>query len=268
MKLKDYVLQSVYNYPSLYLCENYEESRLLVLHHIFLVLGNGMEWAHTKKPEHGGYPVHENYYKRNGDYVRKYDLPYGREKFNMVWNDLLGIGISEYLNNAFGELQGGSQDLISRDFYTKIKQERFENGIPNKKYLRSNENRKPYPICENYWLFKKLSKNNQLQYLKPDWREGMIDIKKWALDFFLNHDKYHQDDYFGSSDKSIKNYIDNIEPKLKSGEYKDWSTALKEYGIIQDIPENDYKSLTYHRSEERRLKYIKNLKEAVQVLES
>lgn len=54
MKLKDYILLLVYYYPGLYLTETYEESRILVLNQLFLVNGNGIEWAKTRDESKGG----------------------------------------------------------------------------------------------------------------------------------------------------------------------------------------------------------------------
>ena len=81
MLLEDYIKKSISEYPSLYAKSNYKDSRISVLNQVFLVLGNGLDWAYTKNPKQGGYVVYPNYYKFKGDYKRKYDLPYGKEKY-------------------------------------------------------------------------------------------------------------------------------------------------------------------------------------------
>ena len=77
MKILDSVNESITQYPKLYLTKNYEHSKFLVLNHMFIVLGNGYEWAVTKNPKHGGYLTDEWEQKRT------YNTPYGKKKCNV-----------------------------------------------------------------------------------------------------------------------------------------------------------------------------------------
>jgi len=81
MKLEDYVKDNIARYPGLYVGFDYEISRLHVLDHTFLVLGNGMEWAETGDSKTGGYMVHPKSVKRKGEWTRVKDKPYGKEKY-------------------------------------------------------------------------------------------------------------------------------------------------------------------------------------------
>jgi len=81
MLLEHQIDKSIYTYPSLYKAHDRRTSRLLVLDHLFNTIGNGYEWANTKDPAKGGYLTEPNSRKLHGDWVRNYDLPYGKEKF-------------------------------------------------------------------------------------------------------------------------------------------------------------------------------------------
>jgi hypothetical protein len=83
MKIKDYINKKITEYPIIYLKEDYETSKFSVLHHIFIVLGNGCKWAYTKSPNKGGYLTDPKYYKKHDEYIRKYDQPYGKEKHEL-----------------------------------------------------------------------------------------------------------------------------------------------------------------------------------------
>lgn len=79
MKLIDAVKFSLIEYPTLYSSPSFESSKMRVYNQLFLVLGNGYEWAVSKKGFEG-YMIEPKHYKYNGEWVRKNDLPYGRQK--------------------------------------------------------------------------------------------------------------------------------------------------------------------------------------------
>src|SRR6218665_343241 len=83
MTVNDTVVKSVKSYPSLYLAKTFEESKFLVLHHYFCVLGNGIEWARNDNI-HYGYLTNQQYRKVNDEWECVPDLPYGeaRETIN------------------------------------------------------------------------------------------------------------------------------------------------------------------------------------------
>lgn len=80
MKVVDHVNKAINTYPSLYIYDTYEDSAFAVLHHCFIVLGNGIEWAYTGDSKTGGYLVQPRYRKRRGEWERIKDEPYGKEK--------------------------------------------------------------------------------------------------------------------------------------------------------------------------------------------
>lgn len=80
MKVIDFINKSICKYPSLYLFHDYVSSSITVLDHAFGTIGNGLEWANTKKEEQGGYLCEPKNRRYNGEMVRTIDKPYGKEK--------------------------------------------------------------------------------------------------------------------------------------------------------------------------------------------
>jgi hypothetical protein len=257
MKLKDYILLSVYNFPGLYLCETYEESRILVLNQLFLVNGNGMEWAKTKNPAKGGYLVSPKFYKKNGERLRKLDSPYGYEKFDIDWLDLMGYGITDEIVPTKIELERIKIKSKKIDFD-------WDRTFKNKNWIGETYDRNPYPHYDKGWPFYDVQNGNQkLEFIQPDWLEGMIEIKLWALNFYKNKEKYHNDFYYGSTERSVEECRKHIKNNTS---HKDWKSVLNAYEIKTPIPEWDFKALVVQRVEDSRLKYIGELEYAIKTL--
>lgn len=85
MKIDDFVASAISNWPLLYLKKDYSASKFSVLHHAFITLGNGMEWADTGNPETGGYLVDPKYshFEETDEYVRVKDPDYGAVTFKL-----------------------------------------------------------------------------------------------------------------------------------------------------------------------------------------
>ncbi len=96
MKVIDTVKKSFFTYPTLYLSKNFDSIKFSVMEHMFIVLGNGIEWAKTKNLNQGGYLLEPHYHNRK----RVYDTPYGK--------DIIDIDITQYLQAdkiyEFGEI--------------------------------------------------------------------------------------------------------------------------------------------------------------------
>lgn len=258
MKLKDYVLQNIYNYPTLFLAETYEESRLLVLHQCFLVLGNGVEWAHTKNLSNGGYIVYPKYRKFNDDWVRVYDKQYGKEKFDFDFNDLIGHGITEFLEPYDHDYHEKRSPELK-----KIINESKQKSILNGKFFNKIESA-PYPFSAEHWPFQEIKSGAvKLSDLKPDWREGMVDIFNWALEFFTDTQKYCADEYFTPPGSGFKESIE------KSEYSKNWKKILNAYEVEKecaDVQEFDFENFAAIISEKNRLKYVSDLEDALNFL--
>lgn len=265
MKLEDYVKQSIVAYPILYLDKTYELSRLKVLNQIFLVLGNGMEWAWTKDPSKGGYMVDPVVKKVKGEWIRQHDLPYGKATFNSP-------NFQRYFEEPLIEILkvDHSQEWGFYDWYSKPVWKGFFSDIPESfkgkcvtdsyyfskgkyylvqekstldltQYLNTadpeyvlknrlhslNYSLKPYPFCTKYWPIDEID----IQLIKPDWRQGIIDIFEYAL-------AYYQRALYGSEEMCEiwkREGFDSIITKYAD---KGVDVLLEEYGMTyQNLPE-------------------------------
>ena len=334
MKLEDYIKRSISEYPSLYAGVDYESSRLKVLEQIFLVNGNGIEWANTGNPKTGGYAVDPQYVRRKGEWHRLKDKPYGKEVydgpdidrfFNEDWVE--AVELNPPKDEPFGKMllfrnsisrnptYKGFVNEIPEDILTqsislayewseekgeyaredssqKINHRRSENlnfhdkfDTKNPKYLlqiQSHRNWmkslgrddvfKPYPFWEVSWLYAHIDHS----LIKNDWREGMIEVKEAALQYYKNTPYGHKDMCStwvrADFDKVILKYA----TQGHTTEY-----MLSEYGMtFDDIPEfkglklsvdmpnveqlgEIFASRRYTRESNRR---IKLLEEAIQTL--
>lgn len=186
MKVEEAVYASLVRCPTLYKRPSYEEAKRDVMHHYFIVLGNGLEWAHTKNPKHGGYLTGDKYYKRDGEWVRKYDKPYHKsgviidqtyldkffsQKLYYVWaKDWTdGSGVTGKHPNVWEE------DLHTVDL-TKWDLCEVNAGIFNSDW-------EPYPNFDKkyscFW-------EDKVKYIQDDWLEAAIEhlnvCKVWFLD--------------------------------------------------------------------------------------
>jgi hypothetical protein len=79
MKIIDTVKKSFFEYPTLYHNVDFNSIKFGIMHHMFIVLGNGIEWAKTKTPKNGGYLIEPRYHNRE----RVYDAKYGKETIDI-----------------------------------------------------------------------------------------------------------------------------------------------------------------------------------------
>jgi hypothetical protein len=249
MKLADHVRKSILEYPTLYKSDTYERSRLSVLNHLFLVIGNGYEWAYTMDPARGGYLTdHPNYYKRGdkeGD--RKYDKPYGVEKYdrefspNYFTNRLFHINL---LNNRNARIVSVTPVTIGEggidDVYIEIEGLVEEIGENEFSFLKTpklyeanrmsfGDNRpsfSPYPIS-NYSAIREIYDKNL--FVQPDWLEGAVDVGKAALVYYSDSEQYKYDSYYPSPER-IKGDEQTFEQRKKSGGDKAVKELRKVWG--------------------------------------
>ena len=288
MKLEDHIKTSIAKYPGLYLHENYEASRLAVLNQIFLVLGNGMEWAHTRTVKTGGYMVsNPRYYKRNGDYIRAYDKPYGVEKYTgydinrmfnenwvrifipldrdqfgyvkdtasikaaVVWKgfecdvpkDLLSksipVGYASYIKSDKSAIDSiraeAAEDSCTTfpdemlNFIDPIYELTVVKPHNNKIKERGERGFYPYPFAPTYWPMSE----TVLDAIKPDWLQGMIDVKQAALE-------YYQNTPFGHKNMCSTWLTSEMPSKLYEfiEQGKSTEQVLMDYAMtLEDIPE-------------------------------
>lgn len=233
MKVIDHVNQAINNYPSLFIYDTYEDSAFAVLHHCFIVLGNGIKWAYTGDPKTGGYLVHPKHRRLHDDWVRIKDKPYGKEKceldprafkekiyyFDEIDTDKSKSGIMliakpcDDINVVFES----QLDALKKKFKVCNDKGDYIPGVHTHFYSstgpKGGARTNPYPnFQKNYSCFWEI----EPQLIQEDW-----------LIAGLDHLKYWQA-YF-NDDERIKGYY----------RYKDHHKSLKEYILkyYKDNPE-------------------------------
>lgn len=142
MTVDDHVAQCIATYPTLFLLGTYEASKIKVLEQAFIVLGNGYEWAYTKDPTKGGYLIEPKSKKVKGEWVRKYDEPYGKVKFHgniqdYFTNPVYKITSVEASRDDFRRLIVNNE--LSNDEYIKKRTELHHNRLLLKKRISENK---------------------------------------------------------------------------------------------------------------------------------
>ena len=238
MKVTDCVNQSINIHPSLYMVDNYEKSTFEVLHHYFIVLGNGIEWADTYNPKTGGYLTHPVYQESGGERVRTEDKPYGEEKCELdsrpfFKEDLFYFGKIDQENSSahfmsrelsgnvvfeseLRELKkkykicGSSADYV-KGFHT-------HHSLLTKAHSSRNN---PYPnFSKRYSCFWEIEPN----LIQEDWRLAGVDHLKYWQKYFNDEERVKGYHYY-KNPKSLKEFVTN---HYQPEKHPDWIQAVRE----------------------------------------
>lgn len=242
MKVIDAVNLSIANYPTLYLAPTYEESKRAVLHHLFIVLGNGIEWANTKDPKKGGYLTSPEYRRmKNDEYKRKIDRPYGKEKhpldprfftencYEFAPIDTKLSPIFKVLG-AWRDLNRNEKDEILFEQELSTRKDWVLCGTKDypdtTKYVaelidKKVRDRDPYPnFSKQYSCFWEPG----VEYIQPDWLDAAIEHLEYWVTYF-NDDKRSEEYHYRYNANTIKDVIKLAKEQAeKVG--KDWVTVL------------------------------------------
>ena len=194
MKVKDYISQSIKEFPSLYKDVDYEQSKLKVLCHIFFTIGNGLELAETENPKEGGYVVEPQYDvdRKTDEYIRIEDEPYGEDDCKPLPD---------------GYFDDNSHSMYIHPF-------------------------SPYPFSKGYSLVCDVFYNDA--FLQDDWMEECVILCRRTLEYFNDNTQYNRDSYFPnesqiSSDVHyFKQRFDKGGLKGLNGLQKTWGYEVKD----------------------------------------
>lgn len=240
MKIKDYISKSIQEYPSLYKDVDYEKSKLKVLNQIFFVIGNGLSMAHTDNPKEGGYVVEPKHKKdkETGEYIRRTDKPYGKEKFkaipkgyfeNVVYYVYSGGGSP--LETTFRKDEGGGKA------YFRYDKEDIENEYNKPKIYeaKSLHSFSPYPISNYSLIHEVLYKD---VFLQEDWMQELIILSKKTLEYFNDENQYKENSYYPSK-RAIENDVKVFKKRFKEGGLKGLNGLQKtwDYEVKDSIPD-------------------------------
>jgi hypothetical protein len=189
MKIEHFIAKTIMEYPTLYKSEDYEQSKLKVLDDIFFVIGNGLKFADTGDEKTGGYIIEPDYKKkRNGDYVRLLDKPYG-----VVTHP----------------------PLPENYFETKIYETHIYEGREITREQCANYDFSPYPFGRD--CSKACIVYDEDIKLQPDWMAELVYLCKVTLDFFSSDEKVKVYTYYPltKDKKEMEGFIKHREKQMR-----------------------------------------------------
>lgn len=228
-KLKDYVDNSIWSYPTLYRANTYEESRLLVLAHVFLCYGTGLEW-HPKgfltDLEYS--PEGQESYTILGPKKLPEDF-FTAELWSIDFKKEDKEAIKAALKGHFHYFRGRglhgdasvifqSDEQFANKLTLKYDARKDQDYVKEMKkfgcdYLRPRDVKAfrqtpevlyaPYPMSRYSPLVEMVkgrtdschTDNFDLKVIQPDWIEGAIEIARYTLEFYNDPKKCVLDSY-------------------------------------------------------------------------
>ncbi len=237
MRLEAYIRKIIFTYPSLFKDVNYEKSRIKVLGHIFWTIGNGLEIAYTKDKSKGGYVTHDTYYRKGGEWTRRYDKPYGREKFIELPKWFFNTKLTEEY-----ELTKGMSNIADKTHPTID--------------LESTHSYRPYPFSTKYSIGCKVLEGEIV--LQEDWRNGLQDLIEETWKYFNDKERYKKDSYYPN-----EGYINRTTFSFSQGKEKGGVRKLREswgYEPSDEVPTREEiiqkGEKTWKKYRERKIAYL------------
>lgn len=178
MTVHNYIVDSLINLPSLYKDVDWEKSKMKILNHVFLVIGNGVEIAISKNGSQG-YFTKPNFYKKGETHIRKLDKNYNNKSNLKLPKNFFDRKVY-YVSCTYEKLGSRdkywiqSEDNHNEDFHQKYL-------LPKPVEANSTYDFQPYPISE-YSAVIKCVKNNV--FLQDDWKQAGIDLCHHVIDYY------------------------------------------------------------------------------------
>jgi hypothetical protein len=227
MTFEDYVKRSVIRHPSLTKTSSYERSSYLVASHVFGVLGNGIEWAHTADPSKGGYLLEPSFKHnpRTDEYDRLIDPDYGIVKADnifyqrimteTVWcyytkfKDIAGYKMPDMRSDPIIVLDGDLTPAIRRSSgFKNTARAEFFGSISGEEQLFHAWGKTPYPMFDKkyscFW-------EEGAKFIQEDWRLAGLGYLGRAKIFFSDIENLKGDSYYGQMTQDVLDtYIPNV----------------------------------------------------------
>ncbi len=187
-------------YPTSYAKDTWENSVFSVAHQAFIVLGNGMEWAEDKHGNNLGYLTDPRNIKKNGEWFRKPDAPYGKiqwkgtDHLQYVGKDLYSWKHrGEYFHTAdaaqIPDIYSASMEEAVKSFFSeksgvKLDDLKYHRVHPVEKRRRRED---PYPNFSR--TYSPVWEVSTPLHIRPDWRQALLEHHEYWLTYF----KYKSD---------------------------------------------------------------------------
>lgn len=204
MNINHYINWAIYNFPTLYRCGNYADSRLRVLSHLFLTNGNGMEWTRD------GYLTDcmgrddRSWWKRKLSHRQtRWWLPYGFFKRNLYTMDVPkgqyvdGIHVRyHYVSNSCRLVYEAMDEDDARPIARQFQMFPSDYCVFIQK-ATAHETWDPYPICEYAALVEILNgktcglSDEAFEFTpKFDWLAGCVEVAKAAMAYYKDETRF------------------------------------------------------------------------------
>jgi hypothetical protein len=269
ISLDAHVRWAIWNYPTLFRCDNYKDSRLEFMEHMFLTNGNGYEWApegymmaidSNKSTIQKAKKLPSNYFDMNL-YILRGVIPEKIEELLDFLSDRFHYMLSKKWNNQKEVVfEANSQKEASEitDKYTQHKMRNFE-GIEmsdRMKYSNAEEARNrlsfsPYPICQyaaisEIMLGKTTGNDEGFNFIpQPDYLQGCIEVAEEALKYYNTEESYKNNFYHPS--KTLHGFKYDIKEAHAKGKKAAVEKNLKDGETIEEFAERIWVS---HREEQ------------------
>lgn len=281
MKLKDYVDNSIMRYPTLFRSFDYEHSRRLVLNHMFLAYGTGLEWSKEgflAEERRGKFKIEkprkipENYFTMPLWEIdlRKKDVPEFKKmikgNYHYLCTSKCEIGEFSFVFSCDKKL--ATKVFLKFDEFTKRYHE-FLKKFPDIKqelspreccsYYKHDEEYKPHPMCKYSPIVEMINKqtdsphieNFKLNSVQADYIEGAIEIVSFALDFYKDP-KRNVGDYYHPSNalKGFKELYDKDPDKFRKERVND--------GMLPEHTIEEWCEICWQRHLKEQMKYCQD----------
>lgn len=201
----DYIYSSIFYYPALYSRNTYEESRLAVLKHLFLVIGTGVEYDPETKAFSDGSKecIPQDIIVRLKDGEKTVVVSEGiYTKEVHLYKDFIKSDQKHLLKvKPSKDPMERLRQLDSKFKKAEIYPDAHNNYI---KLLKKDKEdgcfQRPYPYSLEYTPMwdRQAKRLMDKKLILPEWREAIVEIYTWARDW-MQSDKFDNDNYFNWS---------------------------------------------------------------------
>lgn len=201
MTVKDYVSESIQEYPTLYKDDDYKKSMIKVLDHVFFTCGNGVKLAQCENEKDGGYPIYPYYISNeDGEPVRANDKPYGQDTYKSLPDDYFDSiiycvsGINDAIDVHTKKDVNGNEKHYYR--FKKVDNDFLK---PKLRVVKSKHDFIPYPFSKDFCIACNVYYNDL--FLQDDWKEALVLLCEETLNYFHDEERYCNDSNYPSTQR-------------------------------------------------------------------
>lgn len=267
MTLDNYMFKSIYLYPRLYYYRDLDSSRIAVLNQLFLTLGNGMSFSNGVMRDH--------FFKlKSYDIKNSVKLKIAEIKKRIKCGETI-ISVSEKKNFQI-LAQGFESDIGYCNKNSKYIVKKFPEENEKNFKLYGGKGRSPYPFCFYYLPFVQINPHyskytyhtiremtveelrESIPLIKKDWLKGIVEVYKWALDFY-DSQAFLEDQYYNwIISANFKEWVDRFESN---------PNRLNDYQIPLNMQNKTAMEIATYLIDQNRQKYISDCKKIIAAFE-